>query len=1022
MASERYPKDSELTVERVSVRPAIERNSFPVEQYKPPRVTRQPQGRNDQPTHHVVDDLDVRQTQPGPNGQGNYRAQYNPDGQAPRRPRQSSPSGQDSYRAQYNPDGQAPRRPRQPGRNVLPPIEDNPQLYDQKPRRKRRRSPGRVIGRIFKYMMLFLLICILGGGICAGFMIYQVVQEAPVLDSMMVAPTESATYIVDPNGNRQQKLTLAEANRDLVTIDRIPADLQHAFVAIEDSRFYRHNGIDIPGIFRAAWVGIRSGSFSEGASTITQQLLKNTIFPDWTSESTFRQRLRRKIQEQYLALKLEKLLTKDQILEDYLNMINLGAGCYGVQSAAYRYFGKDVADLTLSEDAVIACITQNPTRYNPIVNPQNNAARRKIVLDRMLEQKYITQAQHEEALADPVYERIQSNEDTADTTSTIYTYYQDALIDQVIEDLMEKKGYSYKQAFKAVYTGGLRICSAQDPEIQKICDEEFENADNFPKKAGFGIDYALSVEHADGVVTHYGNNDVLKWKRETSDPSFNLLFSSRRKAKKAAAQFKEYIVKEDDKILGERLTVTPQPQASVVVMDQATGFVKAIVGGRGKKEASLTLNRATYTTRQPGSTFKILTAFAPALDMKGQTLASTYKNEKYKYADGTPVSNWDLNDYSGSATIREAIVRSINVVAVECITEITPKLGYDYARAFGITSLVDQYSSDGAVHSDIVQPLALGGITKGVTNLELCGAYACIANQGQFIKPKFYTQVTDAQGNVVLDASQTVTRTVLRSSTAALLTDAMEDVITDESGTAHGDIDLGSMPVAGKTGTTSDYRDIWFVGYTPYYTCCVWGGYDNNDCLPDSEIGHSYSKVLWNSIMKRIHKQLPEKEFPYSGDTVRVSICKTTGMAAADRCPSYEELFALGTQPRTWCSVHGTGGYVNEADAANQSDAQQGSAPSGSGSQGAASSGRDEDAIVILSEDEVWIRDDGSGSDQSGSAWSADSGWGQPDGTGADIIADAQGGAGTGIGAPAGGANSDTIWNENNQPDIVILP
>ncbi len=1036
MASVRRRGDSELNIELLSVGPVTpeetdghrrgHRQAEPAEQ--PETVQQTPYG---DPARFSGDAKAMPGRQPGDTQQVPRRDPARFSGDAQNTPgRRPGDVQQVPYRdpvrtGRVSGDTYPPRRDFVPPPSPVPAVEPDPDLYsdyEEKPRKKKKRKgekkrkgAGGVILSILKWLLLLLFIGILAGGIFAAIIVSQVIREAPELDGMMVAPQASATYICDSSGSRQQKLSLAEANRDLVTIDRIPEDLQHAFVAIEDARYYTHNGIDIPGILRAAWVGISSGSFSEGASTITQQLLKNTIFPDWTSETTFRQRLKRKIQEQYLALKLEKLLTKDQILEDYLNMINLGAGCYGVQSAAYRYFGKDVADLTLSEDAVIACITQNPTRYNPIVNPKNNAARRKIVLDRMLEQKYITQSAYDEALADDVYTRIQSNDDTADTVSSVYTFYQDALIDQVIEDLMEKKGYSYKQAFKAVYTGGLRIYSAQDASIQAICDEEFNNAANFPEKAGYGIDYALSVEHSDGTVTHYGNNDLLKWKRETSDPSFDLLFSTKKKAKKAAKQFRKYIVAEDDKVLGERITITPQPQASVVIMDQSTGFVKAIVGGRGKKEASLTLNRATYTTRQPGSTFKILTAFAPALDMKGRTLATTYKNEKYAYSDGTPVSNWDLNDYSGTATIREAIVRSINVVAVECITEITPRLGYDYAKAFGITSLVDHYTSGNQILSDIVQPLALGGITKGVTNLELCGAYACIANEGQYIKPKFYTQVTDAQGNIVLDASSTITRTVLRSSTAALLTDAMEDVITDKTGTAYGYIDLGDMPVAGKTGTTSDYRDIWFVGYTPYYTCCIWGGYDNNDCLPDTEIGHAYSKVLWNSIMKRVHEKLPAKSFPYSGDTVKVSICKTTGMAATDRCKAYEELFALGTQPNTWCSVHGTGGYVDQTGPDDTS---------GNSSQG--TSGRDEDAIVILSEDEVWIQSDPSGNTQGNSSWNADTGWAVAEGLGNDIIADAQNGQNSGT-APGGtgaanGGNTDTIWNENNQPDIVILP
>ena len=193
--------------------------------------------------------------------------------------------------------------------------------------------------------------------------------------------------------------------------------------------------------------------------------------------------------------------------------------------------------------------------------------------------------------------------------------------------------------------------------------------------------------------------------------------------------------------LGERITITPQPQASVVIIDQSTGYIKAIVGGRGSKDASLTLNRATYTLRQPGSTFKIITAYAPAIDARGKTLATTYDNEEYAYEDGTPVSNWDLNNYTGPTTIRDAIARSVNVVAVKCITEITPRLGYEYAKAMGISTLYESYDTGTQILTDIIQPLALGGITQGVTNLELCGAYASIANLGQYIKPRFYTQV-----------------------------------------------------------------------------------------------------------------------------------------------------------------------------------------------------------------------------------------------------------------------------------------
>ena len=789
--------------------------------------------------------------------------------------------------------------------------EDTQQAGNEKKKTKKKHGTFRRVLRIC--LLVFLLLFLLTGTIGAV-MIHRIVQSAPSLDAMAVSPAQSATYICGPDGARQQKLTLPEANRDLVTIDRIPADLQHAFVAIEDSRFYRHHGIDPQGIIRAVWIGITTRNFSEGASTITQQLLKNSIFTDWTTERSFTQRLRRKIQEQYLALKLEKILDKDQILEDYLNTINLGAGCYGVQAAAFRYFGKDVSDLTLSESAVIAGITQNPTRYNPITNPQYNAQKRQTVLAYMLSQGYISETDMQNALADNVYERIQSNEDHQDLSSSIYTFYQDALIDQVINDLMNEKGYTYKQAYKAVYTGGLRIYSAQDDQIQQICDDVFADDSYFPAQIRYGIDYALSVEGEDGEVTHYGNNSLREWIRSTSDSSFDLMFNTSGEAKNAAESFKAHIMTSGGKLLGERVTVTPQPQASVVVLDQHTGQVKAIIGGRGSKDASLTLNRATYTTRQPGSTFKILTAYAPALNEDGQTLATLYPGGPCTYSDGTKVSNWDLDESDQELTIREAIVRSVNTTAVRCISKITPRLGYDYARAFGITTLVDQYEDGGAVLSDIVEPLALGGITKGVTNLELCGAYACIANSGKYIQPRFYTKVTDAKGELILDHEQPAERTVLKESTAYELTDAMRDVICDENGTAHEEIDLGTMPAAGKTGTTSDYRDIWFAGFTPYYTCCVWGGYDNNAILPDDGekgLGHTYDKVLWNEIMNRIHASLQIKPFkrPY---TIQVlDLCKETKQVAAPGCPdTYTEVFELGSAPDTWCAKHGSGGHI----------------------------------------------------------------------------------------------------------------
>ena len=826
-------------------------------------------------------------------------------------------------------------------------------------KRRRRKRGGRrhpVLRAITAFFTAFFILLLVIGIICVV-LFFRMIADAPDLSTITVSPTSAATYIYDAGGARQRKLTLAESNRDLVAITDVPADLQHAFVAIEDSRFYQHDGVDPLGIARALFRGVTSGHFSEGASTITQQLLKNTVFSGWTSEQNFAQRLTRKVQEQYLALQLEKVMSKEQILQDYMNIINLGAGCYGVQAASYCYFGRSVTELTLSECAVIAAITQNPSRYNPITHPEENAVRRRAVLEAMLSQGYIGQAAFDEALADDVYARVHSNGQVSDDGVSVYTYYEDALIDQVLSDLQTDAGYTYKQACKAVYAGGLRIYSAQDPAVQRICDEEFDNPRNFPAEVTYGIDYALSIERTGGQIIDYGTEDLRAFIRRTFDPSFSLVCATQEEARSMADIFRQSVLLSTDTVLGERITITPQPQASIVIIDQSTGYVRAIVGGRGKKEASLTLNRATYTTRQPGSTFKILSAYAPALDQGGLTLASMFENTPLTYADGTPVNNWDINDYGDPVTMREAIVRSINVAAVRCITQITPQAGFASARAFGISTLTDGTFNGTETLTDVTQALALGGTTYGVTNIDLCGAYACIAAQGAWRRPSFYTKVTDSFGNVLLDRSSAEPSQVIRPVTAALLTSAMEDVISDPSGTAYGAIDLGSMPAAGKSGTTSDYRDIWFAGYTPYYTCCVWGGYDNNAPLPSGGTGHTYSKLLWNAVMSRLHADLPVRNFPAVSGLVSAQICSQTGMAASGNCPAVTELFADGSQPGTYCTVHGSGGIVQGTGGASFSigDSYNGAAdPSAGGAvspappSGGGTSGDDLPEIVIL--------------------------------------------------------------------------
>ena len=783
--------------------------------------------------------------------------------------------------------------------------------------------------RVSFIRVLFVsLIALCIGVTCLGIGSFRgVIDNAPDVNDIDIMPLGYATFLYDDQGNQIRKLAAPNSNRLPVTLDQIPEDLQHAVVAIEDERFYEHNGIDVKGILRAGVKAITTGDFSEGASTITQQLLKNNVFTNWTSESTWLEKFTRKFQEQYLAVQVEKKTDKNTILENYLNTINLGAGAYGVQAAARQYFDKDVWDLNLSECATLAGITQNPTRFNPIVNPENNQKRRKEVLQHMLDQNYITKKQYKAALADDIYSRIQAaQEKNSSTENTVYTYFEDELTDQIINDLMNIKGYTKTQATNLLYSGGLKVYTTQDSNIQTILDEEYADPSNYPDEVQYELDYALTVTDPDGNQVNY-SKEMLQLYFQNEDPSFDLLFDSPEEGQTYVDRYKENILANGSKVVAERVNFAPQPQSSMSVIDQQTGYVKALIGGRGEKTASLTLNRATDTTRQPGSTFKIVSTYAPALNEKGMSLATTFEDEPYEYPDGSPVNN-ATRSYNGTTTIRTAIQNSINVVAVKCLEQVTPELGLQYLDNFGFTTLAHGTEADtdanGNVWSDANLATALGGITRGVTNIELCASYAAIANGGTYIKPIYYTKILDHSGNVLIE-NTSAGRSVIKESTAYLLTSAMEDVVKKGTGTA---CQLDNMAVAGKTGTTEAYNDLWFVGYTPYYTCAVWSGYDNNEKLPD--YARNFHKTLWKKVMTRIHEGLPEKDFTKPASVEKLSVCSETGLLPRAGCPVITEYFDVGTMPTEYCEEHYYDSYdydydsdYSNTDTENTNDASQ---------------------------------------------------------------------------------------------------
>ena len=798
--------------------------------------------------------------------------------------------------------------------------------------------------RIFKGVLLTLLLLMVAGCVGGGIFLKKVIDSAPDVTPEDVKPTgyTSVVYASD-NKTETQRLTSAGSNRVYKTIDEIPKDLQHAFVAIEDERFYEHNGIDPKGIVRAGMIGLTTGDFSQGASTLTQKLIKNNIF-DFMSEDTFFDRLERKIQEQYLALKLEKQMSKSEIMENYLNTINLGQNTLGVQAASQRYFNKDVSQLTLSESAVIAAITQSPSYYNPITHPDHNADRRKQVLKNMLEQGYISQEAHDEALADDVYARIQNVNTNITQNTTPQSYFVDALTEQILTDLEDPDvglGYSETQAYNTLYKGGLSIYSTQDLEIQGICDQVLNDDSNYPYKVQYGLSYALTVTRADGTQENYSSGHIKQFR----NMKYGLTFDSEEQAHQVIESFKASIAKEGD-TYDEVINLSPQPQASVTVIDQATGQIKAMVGGRGTKSSSMSLNRAyTGSTRQPGSCFKILSTYAPALDSAGETLATIIKDEPYEYADGTPVSNWWGNYYRGNMTMRKAIEQSANICAVKTLTEITPQLGFTYCQNFGLSTLVESRTTDeGKVFTDIQQPLALGGVTDGVYNYEMCAAYAAIANGGVYQEPIMYTKILDHDGNVLLDRTQTQEKhTVLKDSTAFLLTSAMEDVIKKGTGTP---ARLSNMDAAAKTGTTSNNVDLWIAGYTPYYTCTIWSGYDDNTPLADRE--WDYHLKMWKKIMDQINttKGLAYTQFEEPDSVVERTVCTSTGKLAVSGCPAVTEYFDRDTAPTQSCSGHRSAkkpssdskkddessDSSDQSDSANQSDSHSDGNSSGSDS------------------------------------------------------------------------------------------
>ncbi|MBR1772669.1 MAG: transglycosylase domain-containing protein [Eubacterium sp.] len=767
-----------------------------------------------------------------------------------------------------------------------------------------RRFERRFFVEVLKFLLVvFVMLVLVMAG--AGFgMMKGILDDSPDISNISIKPKGFKTIIYDQNNNERNTLSTVNSNRIYVYYDDIPSQVVNAFVAIEDERFWSHNGIDMKGIFRALVKDVMARNFNEGASTITQQLIKNQVFDVGMNETTKIQKIERKVQEQYLAIDLEKIYSKEQIVEAYLNTIYLGQGCNGIEAAANRYFDKSIGDLTLSEMAVIAGITKNPYKYDPVVFPENNSYRREDVLDKMLELDYISQSEYDAAMADNVYDRIQQVKKTNDENFEYNSYYTDDLMRRLCSDFMEMYDMTEEEAYDEIYTGGYSVYSVQDYAIQDIVDEVINDESYYPAGSSVALNYKLTLLDKDGITTYnYDTNTLLTYYRKlTENSKYNNIYPSEDDARSAADTYKEAMLDATGAtFLSEEFKTAPQPQASFVILDQKTGYIKAIGGGRGEKKENLGFDRATNAMRQPGSTFKVLAAFLPYIDTEGG-LCSCFDDKPYEFANGVPVRNW-YGGYRGPNSLRTAIEQSMNIIAVQTITAVTPATAYEYLIDEGFTTIIDkEIGPEGDVYSDIQQATALGGLTYGVTNLEITAAYAGIANMGMYVKPVYYDRVYDHDGNLVIDNRDPNERShrMCKETTAWQLIDGMKGVVTSGTGT-RANMTSG-VKCAGKTGTTSNSYDLWFCGMTPYYTSSIWFGYDSN-----VTINTNNHKVMWRDINDKVallEEQDTSADWEQPEGLTKATVCKITGLKPIDGCPTCTDWCDEENLPKKMCKGH----------------------------------------------------------------------------------------------------------------------
>lgn len=718
-------------------------------------------------------------------------------------------------------------------------------------RRKKKNEHKALRLTFITLLMVFLFSCVAAAGVGLA-----MIKAAPPLDVDKVLNPSEPSVIYDDK-DKLVDTVISDTYRTIVSYEDVPDNLKNAFISIEDERFFNHRGIDYKRVFGAFFRNIsnklKGKSALQGASTITQQLVRNTLLSQEV-------RIKRKVQEMYLSIQLEKKVSKEQILEAYMNTIPLGGSAYGIEAASKQYFGKSVKDLNLIESAFIAGLPQSPsTFYNAAMSQKNTERyinRTKLVLGKMREHNYISKEDFDKSMAYIDKNKIPLKTSNINISRLNYEWFSREIIKQVKKDLMNEYKISPTEADKTIMYGGLKIYGTMDKSLQDFSQNTLDNLD--------GILGVNSKDYS-GII---------------------------------------------------------QPEASVSIVDYKTGNVKVLIGGRGK-QPPLSFNRATEFYRAPGSTIKPLTVYGPIIDTKMATAASSYNDAPVPeeigelYPDsGKPYNPKNSpNIYEGKMTLREALMKSKNVISVRIEHELGLKTGAEYGKKFGLT-IDDSMDGTSMAALSLGQLSAKTGVS-GTNTLGMAAAYGVFGNKGALSKPVVYKKVVDRTGKVLLENKYASSK-VMSPEAAYILYDLLKGPVSYTPGATGMKANFGPM-ARGKTGTSNQSSDLWFAGLSPYYSAAVWIGKDDYSPFTNEfgrYIGSSDAALIWKLIMGEAHKNLEYKTIEKPAGVTEAYVCSKSGKIPSSSCPRDSiklEYFIEGTIPGEICDYH-TGIFNNNKD------------------------------------------------------------------------------------------------------------